>query len=148
MALRAGERLADLDDVRRPPPIVAPVRAADEPWAARSTVDDLRDEPVRLTEDGIVIVIGPHRLSALEDVLRLGVRRHRGPRHRVPGRAGHTDPAAGRRGGRIVGVTDAVSPTGHYHYHYDRNDRFIKYAMILLWPLLLQPTMTWTSERS
>jgi hypothetical protein len=72
--VRACEQLAglDLDDLPQPPPIAAPVRPVDEPWAPPSTVDELRGTPVRFRGDGVVAVLGLHRLTAVEEAVRGG----------------------------------------------------------------------------
>ncbi|MCC5578406.1 TetR/AcrR family transcriptional regulator [Microtetraspora sp. AC03309] len=70
----ACERLADLDlGDRWPPPHVTWVpaaRPADEPWSPPSATDAIRGEPARLTGDGVVAVLGLHRLSAAEEAVR------------------------------------------------------------------------------
>jgi AcrR family transcriptional regulator len=70
----ACERLADLDlgDGWPPPhlPYAAPARPVDEPWSAPDAVDAVRGEPVRLGDDGVVAVLGPHRLEAVEEAVR------------------------------------------------------------------------------
>ncbi|MGH3885192.1 MAG: TetR/AcrR family transcriptional regulator, partial [Pseudonocardiaceae bacterium] len=68
------ERLTDLvlDDRWAPPhlPYVARARPADEPWTPPTAVDALRAEPALLTGDGVVAVLGMHRLAAVEEALR------------------------------------------------------------------------------
>jgi AcrR family transcriptional regulator len=69
--VRVCEQLADLDldDRWFTPPIATAARAADEPWQPPSSaVDLLLDEP--MPADGIVAVLGVHRLSGIEDALR------------------------------------------------------------------------------
>jgi AcrR family transcriptional regulator len=72
--VRACEQLADLDlDDRWEPPHLAHVpraRPVDEPWSPPPAVDAIRDEPVRLTGDGVVAVLGLHRLAAVEEAVR------------------------------------------------------------------------------
>jgi AcrR family transcriptional regulator len=70
--VRACEQLADLDlgDRWPPPPIVPQARAADEPWSAPPAVDLTRGGPARLAGDGVVAVLGLHRLSAVEEAVR------------------------------------------------------------------------------
>lgn len=72
--VQACERLAelDLDDAWRPAHLahIPPARSADRPWAPPASTDALRDEPARLNEDGILAVLGLHRLSAIEEALR------------------------------------------------------------------------------
>jgi hypothetical protein len=66
------ERLPDLDfgDRWGTPPIVPRARPADEPWSPPRAFDLLRREPVDSAGDGVVAVIGLHRLAAAEDALR------------------------------------------------------------------------------
>jgi AcrR family transcriptional regulator len=68
----ACEQLAELDlgDRWPTPPIIPPVRTVDEPWAPPGAVDAIRAQPARLTGDGVVAVIGLHRLSAVEEAVR------------------------------------------------------------------------------
>ncbi|MFE3455197.1 TetR/AcrR family transcriptional regulator [Nonomuraea sp. NPDC059194] len=70
----ACERLAALDlDDRWPPPHLAYIpaaRPADEQWAPPHAIDALRGEPVRLADDGVVAVLGLHRLEAAEEAVR------------------------------------------------------------------------------
>lgn len=62
----------DLDDAWQPAhlPHVAPARPVDLPWSAPPATDALRDEAARLDRDGVVAVLGLHRLSAIEEALR------------------------------------------------------------------------------
>jgi AcrR family transcriptional regulator len=73
----ACEQLAalDLGDGWPPPhlPWVQRARSADEPWApprAVHTVDVVRGEPVRLAGDGVLVILGLHRLEAVEEAIR------------------------------------------------------------------------------
>ncbi|QYC42639.1 HTH-type transcriptional regulator SrpR [Nonomuraea coxensis DSM 45129] len=71
--VRACERLAGLDLGDRW--FVAPLRprvsAGDEPWSPPSPVPDaVSGERVPLTGDGVVAVLGMHRLSSVEDAVR------------------------------------------------------------------------------
>ena len=62
----ACEQLADLDlDDRwsRQPSPCPRARPADEPWAPPPAVDVIRGEPARLAGDGVVAVLGLHRLG-------------------------------------------------------------------------------------
>jgi AcrR family transcriptional regulator len=70
--VRACQDLAGLDlgDRWTGPPIVPEARAAAESWDPPPAVDALRGEPADLTGDGVVTVLGLHRLSAAEDALR------------------------------------------------------------------------------
>ncbi|WP_182900932.1 TetR/AcrR family transcriptional regulator [Microbispora sp. H10830] len=66
--------LADLDlgDRWDPPhlPFVPRARPADQPWSPPLAVDAVRGEPVPLTRDGVVAVLGLHRLEAVEEAVR------------------------------------------------------------------------------
>nr|WP_322755923.1 helix-turn-helix domain-containing protein [Frankia sp. Cas3] len=68
------EQLADLefDDVWEPPhlPYVAPARPTNEPWAPPPATDALSRQPAPLTGDGIVAVLGLHRVGAVEEAVR------------------------------------------------------------------------------
>ncbi|WP_182887048.1 TetR/AcrR family transcriptional regulator [Microbispora sp. H10885] len=70
----ACERLADLDlgDRWDPPhlPWAAPARPADAPWAPPAAADALRGGPAPLSGDGVVAVVGLHRLGAVEEAVR------------------------------------------------------------------------------
>ena len=70
--IAACEAFADLnldDTWPERPPIVAPVRAVDEPWHPSAAVDLLTGEPVRAAK-GVLAVLGLHRLSAAEEMIR------------------------------------------------------------------------------
>jgi AcrR family transcriptional regulator len=70
--IRACESFADLELDRawpERPPIVAPVLAVDEPWNPPPAVDLLTGEPIRAAK-GVVAVLGLHRLSAAEEMIR------------------------------------------------------------------------------
>jgi len=60
-----------LNDYWAPPPSAPPARPADSPWAGVSTVDLVTGEEVALG-DGVVVVLGLHRLSAAEEAVRAG----------------------------------------------------------------------------
>lgn len=62
----------DLGDEWSPPhlPFVPQARVADEPWSPPALPDALRAEPARLSGDGVVAVLGLHRLTALEEAVR------------------------------------------------------------------------------
>jgi hypothetical protein len=68
------EQLADLglNDDWQPPhlPLVPKARPADEPWSPPAMIDALRDEPARLVGDGVIAVLGLHRLVAIEEAVR------------------------------------------------------------------------------
>lgn len=70
----ACERLADLDldDAWEPPhlPYVSRARPADQPWSPPPAVDALGGDPASLTGDGVVAVLGLHRLGAVEEAVR------------------------------------------------------------------------------
>lgn len=67
-------RLADLDlDDHWAPPHLAYVpraRPVDDPWDPPAALDALSGEPVRLTGDGVVAVLGLHRAAAIEEAVR------------------------------------------------------------------------------
>jgi hypothetical protein len=71
--VRAVEDLPALDDAWLPPPPATTAHAADGPAPAPSTMDLLRDVPVSPPRDGIVAVLGLHRLSAVEHAVRSGL---------------------------------------------------------------------------
>ncbi|MFI5607796.1 TetR/AcrR family transcriptional regulator [Amycolatopsis sp. NPDC051903] len=52
------------------PPIVAQPRPVDEPWVPPAAFDSLHDRPASPTGDGVVAVLGLHRLSAVEEAVR------------------------------------------------------------------------------
>ncbi|MEU7912890.1 TetR/AcrR family transcriptional regulator [Microbispora bryophytorum] len=66
--------LADLDlgDRWDPPhlPFAPRARPAREPWSPPLAVDAVRGEPVPLARDGVVAVLGLHRLEAVEEAVR------------------------------------------------------------------------------
>ncbi|MEU8798262.1 TetR/AcrR family transcriptional regulator [Spirillospora sp. NPDC048819] len=68
------ERLAVLDmDGGWPPahlPWAPQARPVDEPWSPPPAIDVVRDETVPLTDDGVVTVLGLHRLEAVEEAVR------------------------------------------------------------------------------
>ncbi|MUL42749.1 TetR family transcriptional regulator [Streptomonospora sp. PA3] len=68
----ACERLAglDLDDRWSAPQIAPQARPADEAWRPPRAVDELRGIPAPLAADGVVSVLGLHRLARIEDALR------------------------------------------------------------------------------
>ncbi|MEV4436772.1 helix-turn-helix domain-containing protein [Streptomyces sp. NPDC049585] len=68
----AAERLCglELNDWWAPPPVHPPARAEDRPWQPPAAVDAVRAAPAPLHEDGIVAVLGLHRLSAAEEAVR------------------------------------------------------------------------------
>ncbi|GAA3422468.1 TetR/AcrR family transcriptional regulator [Streptosporangium vulgare] len=68
----ACERLADLDlDDRWPStPWIPRARPADEAWSPPPAPDAVRAEAARLTGDGVVAILGLHRLEAAEEAVR------------------------------------------------------------------------------
>ncbi|MGI8329257.1 TetR/AcrR family transcriptional regulator [Actinomadura scrupuli] len=51
-------------------PYVPPARDADEPWSPPRATDAVTGEPARLTGDGVVAILGLHRLGAAEEAVR------------------------------------------------------------------------------
>ncbi|GAA4030187.1 TetR/AcrR family transcriptional regulator [Allokutzneria multivorans] len=70
--VKACEQLAELDlaDSWPAPPIIAPVKLVDEAWSPSPALNSLKSEPAALAHDGIVAVLGLHRLSAAEEAVR------------------------------------------------------------------------------
>jgi AcrR family transcriptional regulator len=72
--VNACARLASIeaDDVWQAAhlPYVAPARPAGQPWTPPAATDALRAEPAVLTGDGVLAVLGLHRLTAIEEALR------------------------------------------------------------------------------
>ncbi|MFE3323615.1 TetR family transcriptional regulator [Streptomyces sp. NPDC059176] len=68
----ACERLAglELDDWWAPPSAVVRVGDCDGPWSPPTVTDLVRGGIVRPVEDGVVAVLGLHRLSAIEEAVR------------------------------------------------------------------------------
>lgn len=70
----ACERMAGLelaDEWALPhAPFVPPARRDDAPWSPPRAVDAVRNEPARLAEDGVVAILGLHRLEAAEEAVR------------------------------------------------------------------------------
>ncbi len=62
----------ELDDEWLPAhlPYVPKARTVDEPWSPPALTDALRAEPARLGGDGVVAVLGLHRLGAIEEAVR------------------------------------------------------------------------------
>ncbi|AUI58128.1 TetR/AcrR family transcriptional regulator [Amycolatopsis sp. BJA-103] len=67
----AGERLAGLafNDWWAPPVIAPAAQATDRPWSPPGAVDLVRAEPF-VPADGVVVVLGTHRISAAEEAVR------------------------------------------------------------------------------
>jgi Transcriptional regulator len=53
-----------------PTPDVPPARPDDEPWSPPEAVDVVRGEPAPLAADGVVAILGLHRLEAAEEAVR------------------------------------------------------------------------------
>ncbi|TCP57507.1 TetR family transcriptional regulator [Tamaricihabitans halophyticus] len=72
--ISACERLAgmELNDWWAPPEQVTVPVPDDLPWSAPEMVDRVRAEPVELAEDGLLAVVGLHRLAVLEEAVRAG----------------------------------------------------------------------------
>lgn len=72
--VRVCEELArlDLDDVWLPAhlPYMAPAESQDQAWNPPDAVDVVRGEPAWLGADGVVAVLGTHRLGAIEEAVR------------------------------------------------------------------------------
>lgn len=72
--VRACEQLAelDLDDTWQPAhlPHISPARPTNQPWTPPAMTDALRDQPAPLDHDGVLAVLGLHRLAAIEEALR------------------------------------------------------------------------------
>lgn len=68
----ACEKLADLDlnDGWSPPAAYPAVRPADMPWAPPPALEAMLGTSVDLGADGVVVLLGLHRLATLEDVVR------------------------------------------------------------------------------
>ncbi len=70
----ACEHLADLDlgDTWAPPhlPWAVAAQPVDEPWSPPPATDAVRDQPADLTADGVVAILGLHRLEAAEEAVR------------------------------------------------------------------------------
>ncbi|MEU8233733.1 helix-turn-helix domain-containing protein [Actinoplanes sp. NPDC048967] len=62
----------ELDDDWGPPhlPYVPAAETVDEPWSPPALPDALRAEPARLDRDGVIAVLGMHRLGAIEEAVR------------------------------------------------------------------------------
>ncbi|MCW2880619.1 MAG: putative transcriptional regulator, TetR family [Sphaerisporangium sp.] len=60
----------DLNDGWPHPPWIPQVRPADEPWSPPPAVDAVRGEPASLAGDGVVAILGLHRLEAAEEAVR------------------------------------------------------------------------------
>ncbi|MDQ1659352.1 MAG: hypothetical protein QOD41_4435 [Cryptosporangiaceae bacterium] len=71
---RICEELADLDlgDGWAPAhlPYVSPALAVDQRWDPPPVRDALRGDPAELTGDGVVAILGLHRLAAVEEAWR------------------------------------------------------------------------------
>lgn len=72
VAACAGLARTEPDDTWPPPHLayVTPARPADRAWTPPAAEDALRREPARLGEDGVVAILGLHRLEAVEEAVR------------------------------------------------------------------------------
>ncbi|MEU6036512.1 hypothetical protein ABZ801_13990 [Actinomadura sp. NPDC047616] len=108
------ERLAglDLDDRWAPPhlPYAPRARPADEPWTPPPAVDAVRGEPARLYDDGVVAVLGLHRLEAAEEAVRAAPRRAQVTAVLVTGDPGELAPLAGLVVGDLCGCLRQAFP--------------------------------------
>jgi hypothetical protein len=72
--VRACEQLAEIDlgDLWQPAhlPHVSPARPVNQRWTSPAMTDALRNEPAHLDHDGVLAVLGLHRLAAIEEALR------------------------------------------------------------------------------
>jgi hypothetical protein len=70
--VRACEQLADLDldDSWFVPPFILHAQVVDEPWVPPLVVDLVRKERAKLDADGVVAVLGLHRIEAVEEAVR------------------------------------------------------------------------------
>jgi AcrR family transcriptional regulator len=70
----ACEQLAGLalNDFWSPPPIVPQAQPTDEPWSPPQAIDAVRGETAQLGGDGVVAILGLHRLAAAEEAVRAG----------------------------------------------------------------------------
>ncbi|MDJ0343605.1 TetR/AcrR family transcriptional regulator [Streptomyces sp. H10-C2] len=68
----ACEQLAglELNDWWPPPHVITQAWPADEPWSPPGAADAVRGEPARLVDDGVVAILGLHRLEAVEEAVR------------------------------------------------------------------------------
>ncbi len=66
------EQLAGLalNDWWAPPPIVPQTRPTNERWSPPRAVDTVCGQPARLSGDGVVAILGLHRLAAAEEAVR------------------------------------------------------------------------------
>jgi AcrR family transcriptional regulator len=70
--VRACEQLADLElnDSWVVPPFILHAQVVDEPWTPPHVVDAMRKAPARLNNDGVVAILGLHRIEAIEEAVR------------------------------------------------------------------------------
>ena len=70
--VRACAALADVDlgDEWLEPGLATRALPVDEPWTPPAGTSLVTGEPVRLTDDGVVAILGLHRASAAEDIVR------------------------------------------------------------------------------
>ena len=72
--ISACEQLAGLplNDYWAPRQVSPQPQPADEPWSPPRAIDVVRAEPALLTGDGVVAVLGLHRIAAVEEAVRAG----------------------------------------------------------------------------
>jgi hypothetical protein len=72
--VKACEQLAalELGDTWLDSELTPRVQAADVPWSPTEAIDLVRGEPARLSDDGVVAILGLHLLSVVEEAVRAG----------------------------------------------------------------------------
>ncbi|NEA52641.1 TetR/AcrR family transcriptional regulator [Streptomyces sp. SID13666] len=60
----------DLNGWWPPPHVITQAWPTDEPWSPPPTLDAVHGGPARLTDDGVVAILGLHRLEAVEEAVR------------------------------------------------------------------------------
>jgi AcrR family transcriptional regulator len=72
--VKACEQLAtlDLDDSWLESQLTPRIQTVDAPWSPPEAIDAVRGEPARLTDDGVVAILGLHCLSFVEEAVRAG----------------------------------------------------------------------------
>ncbi|MGX7828075.1 TetR/AcrR family transcriptional regulator [Actinokineospora sp. 24-640] len=64
------ENLPDFEDGWAPPHALPHIQAVDRPWSPPTATDTAGASPAELAENGVVAILGVHRLCAIEDALR------------------------------------------------------------------------------